>query len=99
MDLLSLKKYEPIYVIGHSNIDIDSGVSSKIMADILNSCGIKACYAVLEDKYDFDAYNKNMIDDCVDFKPVVVRRDEIKNYKGEVLKKTLPIGHFSKKQY
>ena len=80
MDLLSLKKYEPIYVIGHSNIDIDSGISSKIMADILNSCGIKACYAVLEDKYDFDAYNKNMIDDCVDFKPVVVRRDEIKKY-------------------
>ena len=52
MDLLRLKGFEPIYVIGHSNIDIDSGVSSKIMSDILNDIGIKAYYAVLEDKYE-----------------------------------------------
>lgn len=80
MDLLRLKGFEPIYVIGHSNIDIDSGVSSKIMSDILNDIGIKAYYAVLEDKYEFDAYNKKMIDDCVDFKPVVIKRDDVNNY-------------------
>ena len=80
MDFLTLKQFEPIYVIGHSNIDIDSGISSKIMADILNDNGVRAFYAVLEDKYDFDAYNKNMIDDCCDFKPVVVSRDDIKNH-------------------
>lgn len=80
MELKDLKKYEPIYVIGHSNIDIDSGVSSKIMADILNDKGIEAYYAVLEDKYEFDAYNKKMVDDCMEFKPVVVSRDDIKNH-------------------
>jgi inorganic pyrophosphatase/exopolyphosphatase len=80
MNLLSLKKYEPIYVIGHSNIDIDSGVSSKIMADILNNMGICAYYAVLENKYEFDAYNKKMIDDCMDFKPVVVSYEDIQNH-------------------
>lgn len=80
MNLTDLKKLEPIYVIGHSNIDIDSGISSKIMAEILNDKGIKAYYVVLEDKYYFDAYNKKMIDECCSFKPVVVKREDISKY-------------------
>ena len=48
-DLLEkLKKESKIYVIGHSNIDIDSAVSSKILSEILNNFGINASYAVLE---------------------------------------------------
>ena len=53
MDLLKYKKYEPIYVIGHSNIDIDSAVSSKILCDLFNDFGVKAYYAVLDKKYRF----------------------------------------------
>ena len=34
-----LKKYEPIYVIGHSNIDIDSAISSKLLSEILSFFG------------------------------------------------------------
>ena len=61
MELKQLKKYEPIYVIGHSNIDIDSAVASKILSDVLNGFGIKAYYAVLEEKYNFDAQGMRYI--------------------------------------
>ena len=33
-DIKMLKKYEPIYVIGHAHIDVDSAVSSKIFSSI-----------------------------------------------------------------
>ena len=77
MQLKELKKYEPIYVIGHSNIDIDSAVASKILSDVLNGFGIKAYYAVLEEKYNFDAYNQGMVDACMKFEPVVVKKEDI----------------------
>ena len=77
MELKQLKKYEPIYVIGHSNIDIDSAVASKILSDVLNGFGIKAYYAVLEEKYNFDAYNQGMVDACMKFEPVVVKKEDI----------------------
>lgn len=80
MEILKLKEFEPIYVIGHSNIDIDSAISSKIFSDILNEFGIEAYYAVLEDKYDFDDYNQGMIDDCIKFDPIVVKRKDINKY-------------------
>lgn len=80
MELKKLKKYEPIYVIGHSNIDIDSAVASKILCDILNGFGIKAYYAILEEKYSFDAYNQGMVDDCMKFQPVVVKKEDINNH-------------------
>ena len=80
MDLLKYKKYEPIYVIGHSNIDIDSAVSSKILCDLLNYFGIESYYAVLDNKYDFDLYNKTMLDDCMDFKPVVIKTKDVNKY-------------------
>ena len=80
MDLLKFKKYEPIYIIGHSNIDIDSAISSKILSDILNSLGIEAYYAILDKNYEFDEYNKKMLDDCIDFKPVIISKKEIKKY-------------------
>ena len=45
-----LRNQGMIYVIGHSNIDIDSAVSSKIFSEILNKFGITATYAILEEK-------------------------------------------------
>ena len=79
-DLLEkLKKESKIYVIGHSNIDIDSAVSSKILSEILNNFGINASYAVLEENYKFDAYNQKMVDACMKFKPTIIKKEEIKN--------------------
>ena len=80
MKLADLKKYEPIYVIGHSNIDIDSAVSSKILCDILNDFGIKAHYAILDEKYEFDKYNQGMVKACMDFKPIIVKKEDINKY-------------------
>ena len=64
-----LKKYEPIYVIGHSNIDIDSAISSKLLSEILSFFGIKANYAILDSNYIFDEYNKSMLEECTKFEP------------------------------
>lgn len=80
MDLLKYKKYEPIYVIGHSNIDIDSAVASKILCELFNDYGIKSYYAILDSKYDFDLYNKKMVEDCMDFKPVIINRKDVNKY-------------------
>lgn len=77
MDLEYLRNLQPIYVIGHSNIDVDSVVSSKILSDILNGFGIEAHYAILEENYNMDPYNKGMVDDCMDFKPVIVKKEDI----------------------
>ena len=75
-----LKNQKMIYVIGHSNIDIDSAVSSKIFSEILNKFGIRATYAVLEEKYNFDTYNQKMVDACMNFSPTIVKKDEIKEH-------------------
>ena len=80
MNFEELKKYEPIYVIGHMNIDLDSAVSSKILCEILNKFNIKSYYAVLDSKYDFDLTNKKMLDDCMNFNPVIINRKDVKKY-------------------
>ena len=79
-DIKMLKKYEPIYVIGHAHIDVDSAVSSKIFSSILNQFGIKSYYAILDKNYDFDNFNKKMINDCMDFEPIIIKQDEINYY-------------------
>ena len=63
MDLLFYKKFEPIYVIGHSNPDLDSAISSKILCELFNHYGIEAYYAVLDKDYEFKdgTYDKKMI--------------------------------------
>ena len=78
--ILNLKKYEPIYVIGHSKIDIDSAISSKIFSEILNNFGIKSYYAILEENYDFNDYNKNMLNKCTIFKPKIIKYEDIKKH-------------------
>lgn len=78
--ILNLKKYEPIYVIGHSKIDIDSAISSKIFSEILNNFGIKSYYAILEENYDFNDYNKNMLNKSTTFKPKIIKYEDIKKH-------------------
>lgn len=80
MELTELKKYEPIYVIGHINIDTDSAVASKILCDILNDFGVKAYYAILDEKYTFDEYNAGMVKECMDFNPVIIKKEEVNKY-------------------
>ena len=75
-----LKKYEPIYVIGHSNIDIDSAISSKLLSEILSFFGIKANYAILDSNYIFDEYNKSMLEECTKFEPKKISKQNIKKY-------------------
>lgn len=76
----SLKDKEKIYIIGHSNIDIDSAVSSKILSEILNEFGIDSTYAILEENYKFDEYNQKMVDACMNFNPVVIKNEEVNQY-------------------
>lgn len=76
----SLKDKEKIYIIGHSNIDIDSAVSSKILSEILNEFGIDSTYAILEENYKFDEYNQKMVDACMNFNPVVIKNEEVNRY-------------------
>ena len=80
MDITKFKQYEPIYIIGHINIDTDSAIASKILCDIFNDNGIKSHYAILEEDYEFDLYNKKMVDACLDFKPVVIKKEDINKY-------------------
>ena len=80
MDLMKYKKYEPIYVIGHMNIDLDSAVSSKILSSIFNSLGIESYYAILDNNYEFNEYNKKMLDDCMDFKPKIINLKDVNKY-------------------
>lgn len=80
MNLADYKKYEPIYVIGHSHIDIDSAVSSKILSELFNYYGVKSYYAVLDKNYTPDPYNKGMIDACMKFEPVVIKEEDVSKY-------------------
>lgn len=77
MDILKYKKYEPIYFIGHSKIDIDSAVSSFLMCNIFNHFGVKSFYCVLKNGYDMDSYNTSMVNDCMNYNPVILDEEDI----------------------
>lgn len=64
-----------IYVIGHNNPDADAIISSKILADIL---GYK--YATIEGN-DIEKSDINLIRDCMDYTPVVIKKDDILNHR------------------
>lgn len=80
MDYKILKKSEPIYIIGHSNTDADSIISSKLLSDILNYYSIKSYYVILNEKYDLDDYNRRMILECMDFNPLIISKEDINNH-------------------
>lgn len=80
MFLDELKKYDSIIVIGHSNPDVDSIVSAKILSEILKHYGVNATYAVLNgDKPD--AFNMKMIKDCMTYNPMQLRKESIYRHK------------------
>ncbi|MFA5407427.1 MAG: DHH family phosphoesterase [Bacilli bacterium] len=80
MDLEKLKSINHIFIIGHTHPDIDTIVSSKILADIFNFFAIKSDYATLEGEIP-DSYNMKMINDCMNYNPVIIRMEDIPNHK------------------
>ena len=64
-----------IYVIGHNNPDADTIISSKLLADIL---GYE--YAIIEGN-DIEKSDINLIKDCMNYAPVIIKKDDISNHK------------------
>ena len=92
MNYKELKEKEPIYVIGHSNPDLDTIVSSILMSKIFNSLGIKAYYSIIDSNYDIDNYNLNMLNDCIsDYNPVVIKKRDILKYNYFIVDHNDPI--------
>ena len=80
IDILKLKRFEPIYIIGHKNPDVDTVFSSYLLSNIFNFLGIESYPCTLEDNYKLDLYNKRIITDYLDYNPVVIKKDEINKY-------------------
>ena len=78
IDIDKLKKIKDIYIIGHNNIDVDSYFSSYILTKILNSFNIKCYFAILDD-YIYSDENKNIINDYLKEKPIILNRKEVNN--------------------
>jgi len=78
VDIDSLKNINEIYVIGHNNVDADSYFSSYILSKILNSFNINSHFAILDD-YMISEENKEIINDYLNEKPIILRRKEIEN--------------------
>jgi inorganic pyrophosphatase/exopolyphosphatase len=76
MNINTLKKYQPIYVIGHSKPDADTILSSKVLSDIFNDNGIESYYAILENNYDLTGSDKNMINDCLSYNPIIIKNED-----------------------
>lgn len=73
------KTYEPLYIIGHKNPDVDSVVSSTILCNIFRSKGIE-CYPCFLENYEVDEYNLSMISDCMIMNMKVIDVDESYHY-------------------
>lgn len=80
VDILKLKYFAPLYIIGHKNPDVDTVFSSYLLSNIFNFLGIESYPCMLEDNYKVDLYNKRIIDDYLDFRPVIIKNDEINKY-------------------
>ncbi len=75
-----LRKIDNLLIIGHRNPDMDSIISSSLLKNIFLSKKIKCDYAIFET----DIIQKNtkvMLDDCMEYKPFMLKENEIKNYK------------------
>jgi len=75
-----LRKYEPLYVIGHKKPDVDTVFSSYLLSSILNYLGIKSYPCVLSEGYELNKYNKNIIDDYLEYNPIIIDVGDIKKY-------------------
>ena len=74
----NLKNEKEVYVIGHNNVDADSYFSSYVLSRILNSFNIKSYFTILDD-YIIAEENKEIINDYLKEKPIIVNRNEIDN--------------------
>ena len=73
------KQYEPLYIIGHKNPDVDSVVSTEILYRIFKSKGIK-CYPCFLDSYKVDEYNLTIIGDCMTMNMNVIDNNDSYHY-------------------
>lgn len=78
IDISNLKTMDHIYIIGHNNVDADSYFSSYILSRILRSFDINADFVIL-DNYMISEENKELINDYLNEKPVVIKRSETEN--------------------
>jgi len=79
MDFDLFKKYEPLYIIGHKNPDVDSVVSTTILCNIFKSKGI-LCYPCFLSDYKIDEYNLSMINDCMSVNMELIDNNSFYNY-------------------
>lgn len=89
--LKELKKYEPIYVIGHKKPDVDTVFSSYLLSNILNYFHIESYPCVLGDGYKLNTYNRNIIDDYLEYSPKVIDVNDINKYNFAIVDHNDPI--------
>lgn len=80
IDISKLKNNSPLYIIGHSKPDVDTIFSSYLLSNIFAFLGIESYPCILEDNYQIDLYNKRIIDDYLEYKPVIIKYDDISKY-------------------
>ncbi len=80
MNFESFKTYEPLYIIGHKNPDVDSCISTILLAKIFKSKGIDCYPCLLDHDYEVDIYNKNILDDCCSLEMRTIANSDEYNY-------------------
>ena len=78
IDINSLKKLNNVYIIGHNNVDADSYFSSYILSKILKKFNINSDFVILDD-YMISEENKQLINDYLKEKPIIIKRSDIEN--------------------
>jgi len=78
IDVNNLKTLDQVYIIGHNNVDADSYFSSYILSKILRNFDIKSEFIILDD-YMISEENKELINDYLKEKPVIIKRSDIEN--------------------
>lgn len=71
-----LKKYEPLYIIGHKKPDVDSVISSILLSNIFKSKDIECYPCFLDEKYDIDEYNAGVLKDCVSLDDIIIKKND-----------------------
>lgn len=90
-ELIELKKYEPIYIIGHKKPDVDTIFSSYLLSNILNYFNIESYPCILNDGYVINQYNGSIINDYLEFNPKVIDINDIGKYHFAIVDHNDPI--------
>ncbi len=81
MDVEEFKKYDIIYVIGHTNPDADSIFSSIILSNVLKKKGINAKFAILKKAYNYSYEDEKVITEYIKESPIVLENEDTEKYK------------------